>query len=386
MNILLYKEKDNIISRWPGGITRQLAIFPEDRAFANRDFAWRLSTAEVEKEETEFTHFPLYDRILMVLEGEVILSFEGERVSRLRRLEQDRFGGEVKTRSFGLIRDFNLIYRKGGDAYLEAQELVREARPLAESTHLSDDYGMESRFFYCFNGYSVIVINEKEYALKEGETLVVHRTTEEKGAFQAMGMGTLIHGIVRYNEVPPGVESEESMDSSQGSQDGWGARESCKKPPTYSGGGTLDDLKMAAYLSLTNFRGSRYLFKGRREYWNDSVLAEAIGRLERSMVTFLLGMTGVVATAVVSERLWGLDHVLPSILLWVLLDIFLINPLIYFFLMPKPIRSHRKKISELTREEMAHYETSCRANPQAEKILKKYKITGRNQYIDDDKE
>ena len=382
MEILLYKERDNKVSRWSGGVTRQLAIFPEDRVFANRDFGWRLSTAEVEKEETEFTHFPLYDRILMVLEGEVILSFEGERVSRLRRLEQDRFGGEVKTRSFGLIRDFNLIYRKGGDAYLEAQELVQEARPLAEDTHLSDEYEMESRFFYCFNGYSVLLINGKEHVLKEGDTLVVHGKPEEKAVFQAMGRGTLIHGIVRYQEVPPAEEIGESAESGSESEGGAGGGESCKKAPSYTGGGTLDDLKMAAYLSLTNFRGSRYLFKGRREYWNDSVLAEAIGRLERSMATFLLGMTGVVATAIIAERMWGLDHVLPSITLWVLLDIFLINPLIYFFLMPKPIRSHRKKISELTREEMESHKASCRVNPQAEKILKKYTITGRNKYND----
>ena len=142
----------------------------------------------------------------------------------------------------------------------------------------------------------------------------------------------------------------------------------------------MDDLIMAAYLSLTNFRGSRYLFKGRREYWNDPILAEAIGRLERSMATFLLGMVGVVATAILSERLWGLDHVLPSIALWVFLDVFIVNPLIYFFLMPKPIRSHRKKIEELTREEREYHEESCKVNPQAEKILKKYKITGRNKY------
>ena len=38
--------------------------------------------------------------------------------------------------------------------------------------------------------------------------------------------------------------------------------------------------------------------------------------------TFLLGMVGVVATAILSERLWGLDHVLPSIALWVFLDVF----------------------------------------------------------------
>lgn len=370
MEILLYKEKDNKVSRWSGGVTRQLAIFPENRVFDNRDFGWRLSTAEVEREETEFTHFPLYDRILMVLEGEVILSFEGERVSRLRRLEQDRFGGEVKTRSFGLIRDFNLIYRKGGDAYLEAQELVEEARPLAEETHLSDEYAMESRFFYCFNGYSVVLINGKERVLKEGDTLVVHGKPEEKAVFQAMGRGTLVHGIVRYQDVPPVAETVEPAESSG------------KKAPSYTGGGTLDDLKMAAYLSLTNFRGSRYLFKGRREYWNDPLLAEAIGRLERSMATFLLGMAGVVATAIITERMWGLDHVLPSINLWILLDIFLVNPLIYFFLMPKPIRAHRKKISDLTKEEMESYEANCRVNPQAEQILKKYTITGRNKYND----
>jgi environmental stress-induced protein Ves len=382
MDIRVYKEMDNKVSRWSGGITRQLAIFPEDRTFANRDFGWRLSTAEVEKEETEFTHFPQYDRILMVLEGEVILSFEGERVSRLRRLEQDRFGGELNTKSYGLIRDFNLIYRKGGDAYLEAQEMVREAKSLAAETHLSDGFQQESRFFYCFNGFSIILVNGEEHLLKEGDTLVVHGRTEENAQYQGMGRGTLVHGILRYDEVPSAVKGDQPEEPGQGEKRAETEEKKSKKAPGFTGGGTLDDLIMAAYLSLTNFRGSRYLFKGRREYWNDPILAEAIGRLERSMATFLLGMVGVVATAILSERLWGLDHVLPSIALWVFLDVFIVNPLIYFFLMPKPIRSHRKKIEELTREEREYHEESCKVNPQAEKILKKYKITGRNKYDD----
>ena len=55
----------------------------------------------------------------MVIEGEVVLSYENQRVTRLIRLEQDRFDGGWNTTSFGKITDYNLMVRKGSEGYLD---------------------------------------------------------------------------------------------------------------------------------------------------------------------------------------------------------------------------------------------------------------------------
>ena len=113
MRQYLLKEENYNTSNWTGGRTKELAIFPAQSKYLDRNFIWRLSSATVETEESDFSKLPDYDRVLMVLEGEVVLSYEGQRVARLKELEQDRFDGAWKTKSFGRITDFNLMVRKG---------------------------------------------------------------------------------------------------------------------------------------------------------------------------------------------------------------------------------------------------------------------------------
>ncbi len=137
-----------------------------------------------------------------------------------------------------------------------------------------------------------------------------------------------------------------------------------------------EDWKIAVYLSLTSFRGSSRLLKGRREYRNDPELEAALERLERSMVTFLVGMAGLIAATLLAMRLGGTVQVLLALLLWVVLDILLVSPLLYFLFLPKPIRAHRKKESELTEEEREMWKRSNETACRAERILKKYKHTG----------
>ena len=114
MKIKLYKHENYNTSSWSGGETRELAIYPERAKYLDRDFIWRLSSASSDQEESSFTRLPDYDRILMVLEGDIVLAHGEERTVGLKQYEQDTFDGAVKTKCFGNLKlNYNLIMRKG---------------------------------------------------------------------------------------------------------------------------------------------------------------------------------------------------------------------------------------------------------------------------------
>ena len=97
MDIRVYKETDFHTSKWTGGTTTELAIFPQTSKYLERNFIWRLSTAVCELEETTFSKLPDFDRVLMVLEGDVVLAHQDVRAIRLGELEQDSFDGAYHT-------------------------------------------------------------------------------------------------------------------------------------------------------------------------------------------------------------------------------------------------------------------------------------------------
>ncbi|MBR1673274.1 MAG: HutD family protein [Fretibacterium sp.] len=105
--------KDFQVSAWSGGKTVQIAIAPEGAAYADRDFLWRVSSATVELEESDFTALPDYERWIMPLSGEMRLSHDGGAPVSLAIYEAHRFDGADKTHSWGRCTDFNLMLRKG---------------------------------------------------------------------------------------------------------------------------------------------------------------------------------------------------------------------------------------------------------------------------------
>lgn len=359
MELSIYKKETNLTSKWSGGTTSQLSIYPESSEYGKRDFIWRISSAVIEAEESDFTKLPDFNRILMVLEGEVILSHEAERVSRLSRYQQDRFDGACNTKSFGKITDFNLMYKKGADATLGVFELRDEISNLKEGNHLTGEYAFESRFFFCDGEFSIVVVNGAEHLLKNGDTLVIKRGMLEPIEIGAMGNGKIVVGIIQFDEEK--IEDTPEIPREKAS---------------------FDDFKMAAYLALTNYRGSQYIFKGRSGTWLDKDLQKAIGKIEKFLIPFCIAILGTIAVALGAKETMGVESVLPAITIWLALDIFILNPLLYFSVLPKPIRAHMKKIEDLSASEKKLYEEEKNTNKQAEKILKKYEITGRNKYKD----
>ena len=109
----LLTREDYVTTAWSGGTTTQLAISPAGAVYADRDFLWRLSSATVELEHSDFTPLPDYNRFLAVLEGEIRLKIGAEEPFPLAPGRVADFDGGVPVESWGQCVDFNLMVRKG---------------------------------------------------------------------------------------------------------------------------------------------------------------------------------------------------------------------------------------------------------------------------------
>ncbi len=94
-----------------GGITRQIAAGPSTGA----EWDWRLSIAEVAK-AGPFSAMPGFDRIITIIDGELIaLTVDGAEQA-LEKFRPFRFSGDASTSATlptGVLKDLNLITRRG---------------------------------------------------------------------------------------------------------------------------------------------------------------------------------------------------------------------------------------------------------------------------------
>lgn len=117
--ISMIKKQMMKTSNWSGGTTTQMLIYPQDADYANRDFLWRISTARVEVEESTFTSLPGINRILMILDGKLMIEHEGYYSKLLNAYDTDIFLGDWVTKSSGKVVDFNLMMKEGIDGLLD---------------------------------------------------------------------------------------------------------------------------------------------------------------------------------------------------------------------------------------------------------------------------
>jgi environmental stress-induced protein Ves len=118
MNIQLFTPEKRKTINWASGTSTEIFIYPPDSNFAERNFIFRISTATVEAEESDFTFFEGITRHLMILKGEMELIHEGRYNKHLKVFDQDTFSGEWKTRSKGKVTDFNLMLKGGAKGSL----------------------------------------------------------------------------------------------------------------------------------------------------------------------------------------------------------------------------------------------------------------------------
>ena len=356
MKYQLHKKEDYSVSRWTGGETRQIAIWPENSKYLDRNFIWRLSSATCEQDESDFSRLEDFDRVLMVLDGEVVLSHDGQRVARLKALEQDRFDGAYKTRSFGKITDYNLMVRKGQEGYLDLlqpTELAAECGPTFETEKDLAAHGL-----YCHEGYVVVGCGGQSVMVQQGQQLVMEFALHEgeKPVYTIMGEGTVIRSQIYYDAMKGELAAEEIPAEKA----------------------SFDDFKACMYLANVQFKLAKYLVPSLKKYWFDEALSGKIKMVEKFYLTFAAFLAGALVVCGLGAKTGNSGIVFAGLGAWILVDCLLVSPLIYMIFMPKPVRKHMKDVNNLTPYEQKIYEAELASNPQVEKMLKKYKNSGKN--------
>ena len=357
----IYKEENYKLSKWSGGNTRELAIYPEKAEYLDRDFLWRLSSADSDKEESSFTKLPDYDRILMVLDGSVVLAHGEERTASLSAYEYDAFDGAIKTKCFGrLAKDYNLIYRKGCEGRMELIELTEEAQHVSSQLEGTRCIGV-----YCAEGYTVVSADGATDMVKEDQQMVIELQPGEEVSLSVMGQGKCILTEVAFdkeNMLAFGMDEFAADTSGE---------------PGRSGAGDAtgaSDFALALKLSLGNNRWSSVMRQMKKKgVLYSPALEKKLRFLEKYMVTGIVWTIGVIACLLLLPAGASPGAVFGLVIAFSLVDVFLISPLIYMLYLPRPLSAHIKKADNLNAYEQKLFEEQLNYNPRREKLMHKYR-------------
>lgn len=166
-------KEDFKVTKWAGGETRQLAIYPEDAIFSDKNFLWRVSSATFTSTESKFSDFTGYQRYILPLEGELAVSHEGLYHRVLEKYEVEYFDGSWTTFSRNSLdcKDYNFIVRNGNLAKL--QILSR-----------GDEYslkGLEIVTIFSMDDFVIsLQASEEEIDIKASSLLVLEVDDEEE--------------------------------------------------------------------------------------------------------------------------------------------------------------------------------------------------------------
>ncbi|MFN8208268.1 MAG: HutD family protein [Bacteroidales bacterium] len=155
---------------WSGGTTTELFIFPESAQYRERDFQFRISTAKVESDKSDFTSLKGVSRTLLILEGKITIKHEGHYSKELNKFDTDKFPGDWKTSSVGRCSDFNLMttgHTRGELGYL----VVRGGKSSCLEIQDKSDWF----FMYVYTGKVRVDLGNEKLSLDRGDLLKIHK-------------------------------------------------------------------------------------------------------------------------------------------------------------------------------------------------------------------
>ncbi len=159
MKIQHLTKKDYKTSTWSGGTTTELFLYPESGDYARRDFLFRISSATVDLEESDFTRLPGVQRYITPLQGAFTLTHPGSDPVHLTPLSAPYpFPGDIPTHCVGKATDFNLMLQ-GCHGHMTLQS---GSAPIAPGFNA----------FYPI-AETAFTLENKRYEMKPGDLLVV---------------------------------------------------------------------------------------------------------------------------------------------------------------------------------------------------------------------
>lgn len=173
-------------TEWSGGTTTQFYIYPEDSHYKDRDFIFRLSSAVVRDEESVFTKLDGFKRILLMLDGKVSLSYNGEKEIELSPGMQDTFDGGWDTVSHGSAVDFNLMMSERAKGRVTLIYLLKKEK---ENLVVYPEDGFDIfTILYVLRGKLKIRGDENNTVYQKNE-VIVFRGGDEVSAYELENAG-----------------------------------------------------------------------------------------------------------------------------------------------------------------------------------------------------
>lgn len=120
----------------------------------------------------------------MAIDGEVTLVHEGHHQANLMPFEQDRFSGGWTTKSFGKVRDFNLMLADGCNGKLEIIAIEKDGYYATIISNNRDGRQL-TEAFYCINGPVHITIGDDgDIVLEEGDLIQITLSNWKKHLYK----------------------------------------------------------------------------------------------------------------------------------------------------------------------------------------------------------
>ena len=193
MTFVHLKPSAYVTSTWSGDTTTQVGIAPAGAVYADRTFLWRISSATVDLDVSDFTALPDYDRLIATLEGEIDVTHNDGPVIHLAPYHVHGFDGGWNTRSVGRCRDFNLMMRKGACG---GQMVALEAPASITVDEAAKSYANVDAIVYCSEGQAQVEVNGETAALAAGES--VHVQDAAGAQFNITGEAKLMFTAAWY--------------------------------------------------------------------------------------------------------------------------------------------------------------------------------------------
>jgi len=112
MQIYHLTQKDYKVGKWSGGTTTQLYIWPQNANYEKRDFCFRISSATVDLEQSDFTPLNGITRYITPVFGGFTLTHPNGNPMVMTPLDEPYcFYGETPTHCIGKATDFNLMLK-----------------------------------------------------------------------------------------------------------------------------------------------------------------------------------------------------------------------------------------------------------------------------------
>ena len=150
---------------WSGGLTYEYIIYPKTANYADRDFAFRISSATIEEVPSEFTKFKGYYRYLVMLDNGLEIEVNKEKKA-YKKYEIMKFNSDDNVTSYTKGIDFNWM--------------VSEKASHHKLKITSSNQNSNAPLVILFSLHATVIkINEKPYVLHPYDLLVIENEKRE---------------------------------------------------------------------------------------------------------------------------------------------------------------------------------------------------------------